>query len=115
MSIKSVNTILYCTRWAETVEFYDKSLNFQRLTTREWFVEFFLTESARLSIADESRCSIKGARGMGITISLAVDNLGAAHRKFQIKKLSPTPIKDLWGARVFYLYDPEGNRIEFWE
>lgn len=115
MAIKMVNTILYCTRWPETVAFYDKSLNLQRLATREWFIEFFLTDSARLSIADESRCSVKGAGGLGITISLAVDDLGAAHRKFQAKNLNPTPIKALWGAKVFYLYDPEGNRIEFWK
>lgn len=114
MSIKTVNTILYCTRWTETVEFYTLGLNLKQLVNIGWFVEFYLTDSARLSIADESRCSIKSANGRGVTISLAVDDLENRHRKFKEKKLNPTKIKPLWGSRVFYLYDPEKNRIEFW-
>jgi len=23
-------------------------------------------------------------------------------------------IKSIWGARAFYLYDPEGHRVELW-
>jgi catechol-2,3-dioxygenase len=27
----------------------------------------------------------------------------------------PTPIKEVWGSKAIYIYDPEGNRLEFWE
>lgn len=114
MRIKTANTILYCTRWTETMDFYTSGLNLKQLVNRGWFVEFYLTDSARLSIADESRCSIKSANGKCLTISLGVDDLEAKHRKFEEKKLNPTRIKPLWGSRVFYIYDPEKNRIEFW-
>jgi catechol 2,3-dioxygenase-like lactoylglutathione lyase family enzyme len=114
MTIRTANTILYCTRWTDTVAFYTSGLNLERLTTREWFVEFALTDSARLSLADETQCSIKGAGGAGVTISLCVDDLEAAHETFKSRQLNPTPIKPLWGASVFYLHDPEGNRLEFW-
>jgi len=114
MEIKTVNTILYCTRWKETVEFYATGLGLERLSTREWFVEFQLTDSTWLSIANETRSSIKSAGGRGITISMAVADLQSTYLTLKEKKLSPTPIKALWGSRVFYLYDPEGNRLEFW-
>ena len=96
------------------MEFYTSGLNLKQLVNRGWFVEFYLTDSARLSIADESRCSIKSANGKGVTISLRVDDLESKHKKFEEKKLKPTEIKQLWGSIVFYLYDPENNRIEFW-
>jgi catechol-2,3-dioxygenase len=28
--------------------------------------------------------------------------------------LNPTEVKEIWGAKAFYIFDPEGNRIEFW-
>jgi urease accessory protein UreE len=36
-------------------------------------VEFRLTDSARLSIADTARTLIKSSKGKGVTISLKVD------------------------------------------
>jgi catechol 2,3-dioxygenase-like lactoylglutathione lyase family enzyme len=114
VEIKTANTILYCTRWKETVEFYAAGLGLERLCTRNWFVEFQLTASTRLSIADETRASIKSAGGRGVTISMAVADLQSTYRALKEKNLSPTPIKSLWGSRVFYLRDPEGNRLEFW-
>ena len=27
---------------------------------------------------------------------------------------NPSPIKEIWGSKAIYLYDPEGNRLEFW-
>ena len=114
MKINSANTILYCNRWKETVEFYATGLNLRVLLDREWFVEFQLTGSARLSIADAARTTVKSNDGNGIAISLKVDNLQSAHIDFQQRNLNPPPIRPLWGSMVFYLYDPEGNRLEFW-
>jgi catechol-2,3-dioxygenase len=28
--------------------------------------------------------------------------------------LNPTAIREIWGAKAFYIFDPEGNRIECW-
>ena len=114
MKIKLTNTILYCNRWQETVEFYSNGLNLPINLSREWFVEFKLTDLARLSIADTARASVKTNNGKGITISLKVDDIQTAYTDFQKKNMNPSPIRRLWGAMVFYLYDPEGNRLEFW-
>ena len=114
MKIKITNTILYCNRWKETVDFYSNGLNLTIHSSREWFVEFSLTDSTRLSIADTTRASVKSNNGKGITLSLKIDDIQAAYTDFQKKSLNPTPIRPLWGSMVFYLYDPEGNRLEFW-
>ena len=83
-------------------------------TSTEWFVEFRLTGTARLSVADESRTSIKSSRGKGITIGLQVADVMTARAELLEARLNPTVIKEIWGAKTFYLFDPEGNRIEFW-
>ncbi len=114
MKISTSNTILYCKKWKETVHFYSTGLNLTTLTAREWFVEFQLTDSARLSIANTARASIKSNNGKGVTISLKVEDIHASHTAFTKKRLNPTPIRPLWGSQVFYLHDPEGNRLEFW-
>jgi catechol 2,3-dioxygenase-like lactoylglutathione lyase family enzyme len=115
MDIKTANTILYCKRWKETVAFYKIKLGLQVTTSREWFVEFKLNEASRLSIADESRASIDSNEGKGITITFEVIDIKMAHSYLKEVGLNPPPIKDHpWGAKVFRIYDPEGNRIEFW-
>ncbi len=114
--IKSANTILYCSKWEDTVRFYRKLLKLPVTFSTDWFVEFSLNESNRLSIANEKRASIKTSRGKGITLSWEVDRIERAWADVRKNGLAPTPIqKHLWGARVFYLFDPEGTRIEFWQ
>ncbi|MBW2572172.1 MAG: VOC family protein [Deltaproteobacteria bacterium] len=115
MDIKTANTILYCRKWKETVSFYKTQLRLQITTSCEWFVEFKLNESSRLSIADESRTSIDSNDGKGITITLEVDDIETTYSYLNEVGLNPTPIKDhAWGARVIHIYDPEGNRLECW-
>ncbi len=115
MDIKTANTILYCRKWEETVVFYKTRLRLQVTTSREWFVEFKLNEASRLSIADEARTSIDSSGGEGITITLEVDDIEMIHLYLNEVGLDPTPIKKHgWGARVIHIYDPEGNRLEFW-
>ena len=70
MKIKAANTILYCKKWRETVEFYRDGLKLLSLSSTDWFVEFKLNESARLSVANETRASVKSGDGRGVTISL---------------------------------------------
>jgi len=78
-------------------------------------VEFRLTDNARLSIADETRASIASVAGQGLTLALRVDDIDAAWRWLRQRGVEPGPIRShAWGARVFYLRDPEGHRLEFW-
>ena len=114
MQIKSANTILYCRKWEEMVAFYQTGLKLPITASTEWFVEFKLTGTSRLSVADESRTSIKSGSGKGITIGLQVEDIEASRTQLEDAGLNPTAIKEVWGAKAFYIFDPEGNRIEFW-
>jgi len=115
MQIKTTNTILYCRKYKETIAFYQTQLGLQVTNTFEWFVEFKLNDASCLSIADEAKSSIDSAAGRGITITFEVDDIKMAHLYLSDAKLNPTRIKDHpWGAKVIYIFDPEGNRIEFW-
>lgn len=114
-SITATNTILYCRKWQETVAFYRDALNFKITMSSSWFVEFQLAGSAHLSIADERRATIKSSGGAGITLTFRVDSADETWTQLSTRGLSLGPIKDhAWGARVFYLYDPEGHRLEIW-
>ncbi len=55
MKIKAANSILYCKNWSETVDFYKNDLKLPVISSTDWFVEFKLNESARLSVANEAR------------------------------------------------------------
>ncbi len=115
MEIRTANTIVYCTRWKETVDFYTNMLQLKITTHLDWFVEFEVTATARLSIADVSHTSQQACRGKGITLALEVKDIEAAHLFLETAGLHPPVIRDHpWGARVFYIHDPEGTRLEFW-
>ncbi|GAA0417089.1 hypothetical protein GCM10009133_26970 [Cocleimonas flava] len=115
LPIKTSNTILYCEKWRECVEFYKTKLGLSITTENDWFVEFKLTESSRLSVANAEKTSIKSNHGQGITITFEVDDIDETHQNLLDVELSPTAIKNhSWGAKVFYLFDPEGHRLEFW-
>lgn len=115
MEIRTANTIVYCTKWKETVFFYKNQLQLRAATALDWFVEFELTASARLSIADVSRTSQEACGGRGMTIAMEVEDIAATHLFLENAGLHPPAIRNhAWGARVFYIHDPEGNRLEFW-
>jgi catechol-2,3-dioxygenase len=115
MNIRTANTILYCRKWEETVAFYKSKLKLQVTTSKEWFVEFRLNKTSCISVANAARTSIDSNDGKGITIALEVDDIKATHSDLKKAELNPTPISDhTWGAKVMYIYDPEGNRLEFW-
>jgi len=112
---KVTNSILYCTNWQETVEFYQTKLGLPVTFSSDWFVEFQLTGSSRLSVADERRASIKSGGGAGITLTFQVENIEESWRYLQSRDVTVGPIKrHKWGAHVFYFFDPEGHRLEFW-
>jgi catechol 2,3-dioxygenase-like lactoylglutathione lyase family enzyme len=116
MDILAANTILYCRHWAQSVHFYRDvlklAISFQK---EDWFIEFKVSGAAHLSIADASRCSIPAGDGAGLTLSFFVEDLVAAQAVFTDHDIATTPIKAQgWRAPYFYVYDPEGTRIEFW-
>lgn len=114
MKIKAANTILYCKKWDETGSFYRDGLKLLVISSTDWFVEFKLNESARLSVANEARATVKSGEGRGITISLQVADIEETRAELIESGLSPGPIKEIWGSKAIYLHDPEGNRLEFW-
>lgn len=111
----TANTILYCHNWEATVAFYRDQLGLPVTFASDWFVEFAITESARLSVADERRATIKSGHGAGITLTFQVADADVLWREINSAGLNPTPCRThRWGARTFYLRDPEGNRLEIW-
>lgn len=112
---QTVNTILYCQHWQETVYFYQHGLHLPINFASDWFVEFLLTDTARLSVADERRATIKSSAGAGLTLTFQVADIQAAWQSLYTKGSAPGAIRaHKWGAQVFYLHDPEGHRLEFW-
>jgi catechol 2,3-dioxygenase-like lactoylglutathione lyase family enzyme len=114
-SPKNTNTILYCKKWQETVDFYRYRLKLPINFASDWFVEFKLTETAHLSVADERRATIKSCGGAGITLTLQVESINEVWEYLHNNGLPLEPVqKHSWGAHVFYFLDPEGHRIEVW-
>ncbi len=115
-SLKTANTILYCKKWQETVDFYKYLLGLSITHDSDWFIEFKLTETAHISVADEQRASIKSSGGAGITLALQVESATRTWEYLRNNGLEIGPVREHpWGARVFYFFDPEGHRIEVWE
>ena len=112
--INSVNTILYCNKWQETVDFYQNRLNLPITFVSDWFVEFQLGETAYLSVAKATRAKIQSSQGAGLTLTLRVESADEAWQILKHNRIAVESIKDVWGARVFYFYDPEGYRLEVW-
>jgi len=116
MKVKTANTIFYCKKWEETVRFYRDHLNLTVNFSTDWFVEFTLGTTSRLSIADEKHASIKSCNGKGITLSFEVEDIDNEWEFVNKAGLKPNMIKThVWDARIFYLFDPERHRIEIWQ
>ncbi|MEZ6093443.1 MAG: DUF542 domain-containing protein [Pirellulaceae bacterium] len=109
------NTILYCERWLETVQFYREAIGFPVSFKNDWFVEFKISDSSFLSIANAARATIEPVCGQGVTLSWQVEDLPQIRSKLQTRDVLTTEIKPKWNAHVFYFRDPEGHRIELWE
>jgi catechol-2,3-dioxygenase len=114
MKYKTLNTILYCKQWEDTVQFYKEVLKLEVCFSNAWFVEFCLNAGARLSVANENRATIQSNQGRGITLGFQVDDLQSMFVFIKELSIPVSPLKELWGAQVFYIHDPEGTRIEFW-
>lgn len=115
------NTILYCQNFSSTVNFYKTVLLLPISHERDWFVEFQINPQAFVSVADASKASVGAIGGQGITLSFQEANLAETHKRLldysQQNKLGLAigEIKQVWGSLSFFIFDPEGNRIEFWQ
>jgi catechol 2,3-dioxygenase-like lactoylglutathione lyase family enzyme len=114
LSVERVNTVLYCERWSETVDFYRLEVGLPTEFENDWFVEFRLTSSAFLSIADSSRATIGAVGGQGVTLTWRVPALAEVRLRLEARGIGVTPIRRRWGADVCYCHDPEGHRLELW-
>ncbi|MCI0714486.1 MAG: VOC family protein [Chloroflexi bacterium] len=112
---KRSNVILYCQQWAKTVDFYEHILGFEVNFRSGWFVEFLVHAGSYVSIADETRSTIKSSTGDGITLPWQGDELEAVHAALVEQGVQVTDIAHKWGSLVCYLYDPEGHRLELWQ
>lgn len=114
--VNASNTILYCNRWAETVDFYGRVLGLPVNVEKSWFVEFRLTNRAFVSVADAARASIESAAGRGLTLALQVPDIEAVHQRLTVAGVEVPEIgRHPWGALSFFCRDPEGYRLEFWQ
>jgi len=113
---KLSNTILYCERWRDTVDFYRRVLGLPVNVEKDWFVEFRLTEQSFVSIADARRATINPSSGRGLTLALQVDDVHAVHERLAEAGMDIGRVKrHPWGALGFFCRDPEGFRLEFWQ
>jgi catechol 2,3-dioxygenase-like lactoylglutathione lyase family enzyme len=114
LTVERFNTILYCRRWIETVRFYRDEIGLPVIADNDWYVEFHTAGESSLSIADSARTPIDDVGGQGITLSWKVNDLAAARSRLVDRALEPSEIRTVWDAIAFYLFDPEGHRIEVW-
>jgi len=112
--IKRINTILYCRNWNATVKFYRDVLNFVIHHQTDWFVEFQIVGNTYISIANATYASIQSADGNGITLSWQVEDVESVYYLLNELGVKTSRIKNIWGAKAFYFFDPEGHRVELW-
>lgn len=113
-TVNRTNTILYCRHWLSTVVFYRDVLKLTVSHETSWLVEFRLSDKSYLSIADTQRATIEDAGGRGVTLSFQVQNLEGIRVQLQSAGIETSSVRRVWGARAFYIRDPEGHRIEIW-
>lgn len=114
VAVERTNTVLYCEQWAETARFYRHALGLAVTFENDWFVEFAVCPGAFLSVADASRSSIRPGDGAGITLSWQVADITAVRSSLAATGVSVGEPTRRFGADVFDVFDPAGNRIEFW-
>ncbi len=93
-SPKNANTILYCKKWQDTVDFYKNQLGLSITHDSDWFIEFKLTDTAHISVADERRASIKSSGGAGITLALQVESATRTWEYLRNNGLDIDPISE---------------------
>ena len=109
----SMNTILYWQWWPETAAYNRDQLGLPVSFESDWLVEFQVSESGCLSVAEERPSRIKSVTGVGLAVTLRVEDADAAHARLGVAGLKVGPVrKHAWNARLFRFHDPEGHRLE---
>jgi catechol 2,3-dioxygenase-like lactoylglutathione lyase family enzyme len=116
MQITANSTILYCSRWQDSVHFYRDILGLPVSFEKDgWFMELRVSGFAHISLADAARCTIPAGGGVGITLSWCVQELELLRGKLEQAGVKVSAITGGgWRLPYFYAWDPEGTRIEFW-
>ena len=114
LEVERTNTVLYFERWTEAVAFYRDVLGFTVAFENDWFIEFAVHAGSFLSVADASRASIRAGDGAGLTLSWQVADVDAVRTSLRDAGTDVGEFATRFGARVFDVFDPAGNRIEFW-
>ena len=112
--VSASNTIIYCDQWSAVVDFYRDGLGLRATMERDWFVEFELHPGAHVSVADASHATIAAGNGSGLTLSWRVDDVALARQAVIARGIDASPIRRRWEADTCFVFDPAGNRIEFW-
>ena len=112
--MRTSNTIIYCDEFDAVVGFYRDGLGLRTTMHRDWFVEFELHPGAHLSVADAARTTVTPGNGSGLTLSWRVDDIEAVRTRLSTSRIDVSPARTRWGARCIDVFDPAGNRIEFW-
>ncbi len=81
---------------------------------RDWFIEFELQPGVHVSGADARRASIASGYGAGLTLSWRVEDAAAIRDRLVANQIDASPTRWRWGSSGFFVFDPAGNRIEFW-
>lgn len=112
---RRLNTLVYAERFAASVAFYRDGLGLPVRFSNAWFVEFEVNAAACVSVVEKASTRMRGSPPAVQTLTFEVADLEAVRRGLAGRDLEPGSIhRHGFGARVFYLRDPEGNRLEFW-
>ena len=114
IDVLRVATILYSRRWPDSVAFYRDILGLPTVVEKDWFVELQVGATGFLGVADAARASVAGGDGAGLTLSWQVGDLGATRRQLVEAGVAVSETRSRWGAKVAYIFDPDGYRIELW-
>ena len=114
IDVERTNTVLYCDRWSDSVSFYRDALGFEIVFENDWFVEFAVHPGAFVSVADAARSSIRSGDGAGLTLSWQVADVETVRAALATAGVEVGAIRTRFGAQVVDVFDPAGNRIEFW-
>jgi catechol 2,3-dioxygenase-like lactoylglutathione lyase family enzyme len=113
-TVLTSNTIIYCDDWTDVVAFYRTGLGLRTTMDCDWFVEFELHPGSHLSVADANHATVHPGNGSGLTLSWSVDDVDAARAQLTKSGIEASAVRTRWGSRCFFVFDPAGNRIEFW-
>lgn len=108
------NTILYCDQWADVVDFYRDGLGLRVTMEREWFLEFEIHPGAHLSVANANRATVEAGDGSGLTLSWCVGDIDTTRNHLTSRGIEVSAPIPRWNADTCVVFDPAGNRIEFW-